>query len=143
MIIRYKKKILLLTVIALLTSGVLPYSFSYSKNPEKNYQTSQTQLCCCGNNASCCQDCGCSDGLAENSFNESDNSQYPGKTVRHLVTITACGGGSDDIFIAPELNYFYIQSSYINYLPVTTSSEIIILGLKNTRLEPPYKPPKA
>jgi len=131
MITKHKKKIILLAIILLFAPGFLSYGFN-SKKPGKNSLVSQTQLCCCGNNASCCQDCTCSEGLAE-----SDN------IGKYTVSITACGGGSDDIFTVLKLNYFLSQSASFNYLPATTSSETILLKPEDSLLSPPYKPPKA
>ena len=130
MITKHKKKIILLAIILLLAPGFLSYGFN-NKKPGKNSLVSQTQLCCCGNNASCCQDCTCSEGLAE--------SVNIGK---YTVTITSCGGSSDDIFTALELNYFLTQSAFFNYLPATTLSEAILLKPEYSLLSPPYKPPK-
>ena len=129
-------------ILSLLASGFLPYGFNYNEKTGKNSQVSQTQLCCCGNNASCCQDCSCSEGLAENDYYpETGNSQEPNDTGKRIVTITSCGG-ADDAFFSPELNYFVSLSSLINYLPVNTSPETILLEPEDSLLSPPYKPPK-
>lgn len=142
MIAKYKKKILLVVIISLLASGFLPYGFNYNKKPGMDSQISQAQLCCCGNNASCCQDCSCSDGLAENNYySGTGNSQEPGDTGKRIVTITSCGGGADAFFF-PELNYFVTLSSLINYLPVNTSTGTTLLTQEDSLLTPPYKPPK-
>ena len=143
MITKYKKKIMLLAIISLLISGFLPYSFNNNKEPGKNSQVSQTQLCCCGNNASCCQDCSCSEGLVENDYySETGNSQEPNDTGKRIVTITSCGGSSDDIFFAPELDYFLLLSSFVNFQPIHTSTKTTTLRLGDALLTPPYKPPK-
>lgn len=142
MINKHRKKIMLVAIISLLASGFLPFSFN-NKKPGKDRQVSQTQLCCCGNNASCCQDCSCSEGLVENDYySETGNSQESGDTGKRIVTITSCGGSSNDTFIPPELNYFASLSSFVNYLPVITSSEAITLKPEDFLLSLPYKPPK-
>ncbi len=143
MITKHKRKIVLLAIISLLVSGFLPYSFNNNKKPGKNSQVSQTQLCCCGNDASCCQDCSCPEGLVENNYHsETGDSQETNDTGKRIVTISSCGGSSNDIFIPPELNYLASLSSFVNYLPVNTSPETILLKPEDSQLTPPYKPPK-
>jgi len=129
---KYKKKIILLAIIALLAPGLLPPGFLNSKKAVKNNQVSHAELCCCGNVASACRDCCCSDNHAE-----SDNAG------KHPVTITSCGGSSGDIFTAPKMNYFFSQSVFINYLPATTLADTTTLQLKDVLNKPPYKPPKS
>jgi hypothetical protein len=127
----YKKAVMLLAIIALLAPGLLPHGFLNSKKVVKNNQVSHAELCCCGNVASACRDCCCSDNHAEN-----DN------TGKHTVTITACGGASDDIITVSKLNFFLALSSIVNYLPVTTLAETAKLQFKDVRIRQPYKPPK-
>jgi len=127
----YKKIIVLLAIIALLAPGLLPHGFLNSKKVVKNNQVSHAELCCCGNVASACRDCCCSDNHAEN-----DN------TGKYTVTITACGGTSDDIITVSKLNFFLALSSIVNYLPVTTLAETAKLPFKDVLIRQPYKPPK-
>ena len=128
----YKKKIIILAIISLFAPGFLPYGLINSKETVKNNRISHAESCCCSNIASTCQSCGCPDGLAESD----DNGKYP-------VTITSCGGGSDDIFTTPKINYFFSQSVFINYLPVTTLADTTTLQRKDVLNKPPYKPPKS
>ena len=127
----YKKKIIILAIISLFTSGFLPYDLIISKEAVKSGQISHAELCCCGHDASTCRSCGCPDGSGK-----SDNGKQP-------VTITACGGTSDDIITTPKINYFFSQSVFINYLPVTTLAEAVTLQRKDVLNKPPYKPPKS
>jgi hypothetical protein len=124
-LIPYKKAIMLLAVLALLAPGFLPRGFI------NHNQVSHAELCCCGNVVSTCRDCCCSDDHAGN-----DN------TGKYTVTITACGGTSDDIFTTPNINYFFSHSVFINFIPVTTLAETATLQLKEVLNKPPYKPPK-
>jgi len=130
-LIQYKKAIMLLAIILLLAPGFLPYGFINSNKAIKSNQVSHAELCCCGNVASACHDCCCSDDHAE-----TDN------TGKYTVTITACGGTSDDIFTTPNINYFFSHSVFINFIPVTTLAETATLQLKEVLNKPPYKPPK-
>jgi len=131
-LILYKKMIALLAIILLLAPGFLPHGFVNSKKVVKNNQVSHAKLCCCGNVASACRDCCCSDDHTEN-----DN------TDKNTVTITACGCISDDIITVSKLNYFLSLPAIINYMPVCTLAKTIIPGHKDVLLEPPYKPPKS
>lgn len=130
-LIQYKKMIMLLAILALLAPEFLPYGFSNSNKAVKNNLVSHAKLCCCGNVASACSDCCCSDSHAGN-----DN------TGKHVVTITACGGTSDDIITVSNLNYLSSLSTIINHMPVATLAKTVTPGHKGVLLEPPYKPPK-
>ena len=130
-LVMHKKTIMLLAIFALLAPGFLPYGLSNSNITVKSNRVSHAKLCCCNKVASTCHDCCCSDGLTEN-----DN------TGKSTVTITACGGTSDDIITVSKLNYFLSLSVIVNYMPVTTLAKTIIPGHKNVLLEPPFKPPK-
>jgi hypothetical protein len=130
-LIQYKKAIMLLAIILLLAPGFLPYGFINSNKAIKSNQVSHAELCCCGNVASACHDCCCSDDHAE-----TDN------TGKYTVTITACGGTSDDIITVSKLNFFLALSSIVNYLPVTTLAETAKLPFKDVLIRQPYKPPK-
>ncbi len=132
MITKHKKKILLVAIFSLLAAGFLPYSFSNNEKPGKSSQVSQTQLCCCGNDASCCEDCSCSEGLAE-----ADN------TGKYTLIITVCGGSSDDIITVSTLKYFLSHSSFVNYMPATALVETTTLQIKDVLTRPPYKPPES
>ncbi|MBT3353800.1 MAG: hypothetical protein HN402_02670 [Candidatus Scalindua sp.] len=123
---------MLLAIILLIAPGFLPHGFVNSKQVVKNNQVSHAKLCCCGNVASACRDCCCSDDHTEN-----DN------TGESTVTITACGGTSDDIITISKLNYILSLPSIINYTPVSTLAKAIIPRRINALLEPPYKPPKS
>jgi hypothetical protein len=130
-LVMHKKTIMLLAIFALLAPGFLPYGLSNSNKAVKNNQVSHAKLCCCNKVASTCRDCCCSDNHAEN-----DN------TGKHTVTITACGGTSDDIITVSKLNFFLALSSIVNYLPVTTLAETAKLQFKDVLIRQPYKPPK-
>lgn len=130
-LIMHKKKIMLLAIILLLAPGFLPHGFINSKKTVKNNRVSHAELCCCGNVASACQDCCCSDSHAEN-----DN------TGKDTVTITACGGTSNDIITISKLNYFSSLPAFVQYISVTTMAETATLHLKDVLINPPYKPPK-
>ena len=127
----YKKMIMLLAITALLVPGLLPPGFLNSKKAVKNNQVSHAELCCCGNVASACRDCCCSEDHAGTN-----------DTGKYKVTITACGGTSDNIITVSKLNYFISLSSIVHYLPVTTLAEIATQQLKDVLIRPPYKPPK-
>ena len=127
-----KKTAMLLAIILLIAPGFLPHGFVNSKQVVKNNQVSHAKLCCYGNVASACRDCCCSDDHTEN-----DN------TGESTVTITACGGTSDDIITISKLNYILSLPSIINYTPVSTLAKAIIPRRINALLEPPYKPPKS
>ncbi len=128
----YKKKLIILTIISLLVSGLLPYGLIHSNNTVDNNCVSHAELCCCGHAANTCQSCGCSDGTVE----PDDKGSYP-------VTITSCGGTSDDIFTTPNINYFFTQSVFLNYLPVITLADTDTLQIKDVLNRPPYKPPRS
>jgi hypothetical protein len=130
-VVMHKKTIMLLAIFALLAPGFLPYGLSNSNKAVKNNQVSHAKLCCCNQVASTCHGCCCSDGLTET-----------GNTGKYTVTITACGGTSDDIITVSKLNYFYSLSVIVNYLPVTTLAETATLQLKYILEKPPFKPPK-
>ena len=127
-----KKTAMLLAIILLIAPGFLPHGFVNSKQVVKNNHVSHAKLCCCGNVASACRDCCCSDDHTEN-----DN------TGESTVTITACGGTSDDIITISKLIYILSLPSIINYTPVSTLAKAIIPRRINALLEPPYKPPKS
>lgn len=127
-----KKTAMLLAIILLIAPGFLPHGFVNSKQVVKNNQVSHAKLCCYGNVASACRDCCCSDDHTEN-----DN------TGESTVTITACGGTSDDIITISKLIYILSLPSIINYTPVSTLAKAIIPRRINALLEPPYKPPKS
>jgi hypothetical protein len=126
-----KKTAMFLAIILLIAPGFLPHGFVNSRQVVKNNQVFHAKLCCCGNVASACRDCCCSDDHTEN-----DN------TGESTVTITACGGTSDDIITISKLNYILTLPSIINYTPVSTLAKAIIPRRINALLEPPYKPPK-
>ena len=127
----YKKIIVLLAIIALLAPGLLPHGFLNSKKVVKNNQVSHAELCCCGNIASACRDCCCSDEHANN-----DN------TDRNTVTITACGGIPDDIITISKLNYLSSLSSFVQYISVATMAETSTPQFNDIQRRQPYKPPK-
>ena len=126
-----KKTIMLLAISLLLAQGFLHHGFINSNKAIKNNQVSHAELCCCGNVASACRDCCCSEDHAGTD-----------DTGKHKVTITACGGTSDDIITVSKLNYFLTLSSIVNYLPVTTLAETAKLPFKDVLIRQPYKPPK-
>ncbi len=128
---KYNKKIIFLVIFLLLVPGFLPYGFNFNKKSVKN-NLSHAALCCCGNVASACRDCCCSEDHAE-----TDN------TGRFTVTITACGGTSDNIITVSKQNYFLSQPSVFNYLPFTTLAETATQQIKDVQIKPPYKPPKS
>lgn len=121
----YKKTIMLLAILALLAPGFLPSRFI------NHNQISHAELCCCGNIASACRDCCCSDDHSEN-----DN------TGKYTVTITACSGGSADIITVSKLNYIISVSAVINYMPVATLAETTLHQRVDIFINPPYKPPR-
>ncbi|MBC8555199.1 MAG: hypothetical protein H8D23_36765 [Candidatus Brocadiales bacterium] len=127
----YKKAILLLAISLLLAPGFLPHGFINSNKAVVNNLASHAELCCCGNIASTCSDCCCSEDNAG-----TDNAG------KHTVTITACGGTSNDIITVSKPQYHVLLSAIVNYLPVTTLAKAIIPGHKDVLLEPPYKPPR-
>lgn len=127
----YKKIIMLLAIFALLAPGFMPRSFINSNKAIKSNQVSHAELCCCGNIASTCHDCCCSDDHANN-----DN------TDRNTVTITACGGTPDDIITISKLNYLSPLSSFVQYISVTTMAETASLRFNDVLRRQPYKPPK-
>ena len=131
-LIIYKKTIMLLAILALLAPGFFPYGFSNSNRAVKNSLVSHAELCCCGNIASECRDCCCSDDHAKN-----DN------TDRNTITITACGGIPDDIITMSKLNYLSSLSSFVQYISVVTMTETGVLQLKDVLRRQPYKPPES
>lgn len=107
---------------------------------------SHAELCCCGDDVTTCRDCCCSvdyPRAVSDYYTESDGLQGSDDTGKRLFIINACGGGSHDIFVAPELNYFVSLSAFQNYLPVNISNEPLTLIRKDHILTPPYKPPKS
>ena len=130
--VMYKKMITLLAIFLLLVPGFLPHGFVNSSNKAAvNNLASHAKLCCCGNIASECRDCCCSE-----SHKGTDN------TGKHTAAITSCGGRPDDIFTTPNINYFFTQSVFLNYLPVTTLADTATLQTKDVLNRPPYKPPR-
>ncbi len=126
----YRKKLIILAIILLLAPGFLPFGHLSSNRNVENNRVSHAELCCCGHDAGTCQSCGCPDGSGE-----TDNGKKP-------VTITSCGGTSNDIFTTPKINYLFSQSVFINYLPVATLAESATLLRNEVLNKPPYKPPK-
>ena len=129
---RCKKAFMLLTVITLLIPGLVPHGFLDSKKTVKNNQVAHAELCCCGNIASTCRDCCCSDEHAENE-----------NTDRNTVTITACGGTPDDIITISKLNYLSSQPAFVPYISVTTMTETSTPQFNDVLRRQPYKPPKS
>ena len=127
----YKKAIMLLAILALLIPGLVPHGFLDSKKTVKNRQVFHAELCCCGNIASECRDCCCSDDHANN-----DN------TDRNTVTITACGGTPDDIITISKLNYLSPLTSFVQYISVTTVAETATPQFNDIQRRQPYKPPE-
>ena len=127
----YKKTIMLLAILALLIPGLFPHGFINSKETVKNNLVSHAELCCCGNIASLCRDCCCSDDHAGN-----DN------TGRNTVTITACGGIPDDIITISTLNYLSPLTSFVQYISVTTVTETTTPQFNDVLRRQPYKPPE-
>jgi hypothetical protein len=128
----YKKTIIFLAIFVLLTPGFLPHGFINSKETVKNNQVAHAELCCCGNVASECRDCCCSE-----SHEGADN------TGKHAVTITACGGTSDNIITISKLNYFSSLSALVQYISVATMTETATSQFKDVLTRQPYKPPKS
>jgi len=127
----YKKTIMLLAILALLIPGLLPYGFSNSNKAVKNSMVSHAELCCCGNIANECRDCCCSDDHAENE-----------NTDRNTLTITACGGTSNDIITISKLNYLSSLSASVKYSSVITMTEIAMPQYNDVLRRQLYKPPK-
>ena len=127
----YKKTIMLLAILALLIPGLFPHGFINSKETVKNNLVSHTELCCCGNIASLCRDCCCSDNHAKN-----DN------TDRNTVTITACAGTPDDIITISKLNYLSSPSAFLQYISVATMAETATPQFNDVLRIQPYKPPE-
>jgi hypothetical protein len=127
----YKKKIIILSIVLLTAPIFLPYGVINTNNAYKHNQISHAELCCCGNIASTCQNCCCSEDHAG-----TDN------TGKHTVTITACGGTSADIITVSKLNYFHSVSAIIHYMPVATLAETDVLQRGDLLIKPHYKPPK-
>ena len=127
----YKKTIILLAILALLIPGLVPHGFLDSKKTVKNNQVFHAELCCCGNIASECRDCCCSDDHANN-----DN------TDRNTVTITACGGTPDDIITISKLNYLSSPSAFLQYISVATMAETATPQFNDVLRRQPYKPPE-
>ncbi len=144
---KHNNKIIFLAIFLLIIPGFLPYGFTFSKKVVKDNLVSHAKLCCCGNNASTCSDCGCpvNATFAGNDY-YADSNGLDGHSdkVELLSIINACGGGeSHDIFTASELNYLASLSSYDNYNPVAFTRETINPRHRGPRLTPPYKPPKS
>jgi len=131
-LIMHKKKIVLLVIFALLVPGFSPYGFNNSNKTIKNNRISHAQMCCCNKAVSTCRDCCCSEDLAE-----TDN------TGKDTVTITACGGTSDDVITVSKPYYVFSLSVVINYLPVTISIDTTTPQPKDVLQKPPYKPPES
>lgn len=147
-LMRHRKKIMLLAVISLLTSGFLPYSFRNSEKPKKNNQTSHTKLCCCRNLMNTCVDCsgGCcsEDSDASSDYSETDKFQGSDYASKQDSLFISCHCNPDDNFFSPELHYYLVSSfPIIHYSPFITSSETNTLIIKDSLLAPPYKPPKS
>ena len=130
-LIIYKKTIMLLAILALLVPGFLPYEFRNSNKAVSNSLVSHAELCCCGNIASECRDCCCSDDHAENE-----------NTDRNTVTITACGGTSNDIITISKLNYLSSLPASVQYTSVITMTEISTPQSNDVLRRQLYKPPK-
>ncbi len=128
---KYEKAFMLLSVITLLLPGLMPHGFLDSNKTAKSNRVAHVELCCCGNIASKCRDCCCSDDHTGN-----DNSD------RNTITITACGGISDNIIIISTLNYLSPLSSFAKYISVTTMAETATLQFNDALRRQPYKPPK-
>jgi hypothetical protein len=128
----YKKTIIFLAIFVLLTPGFLPHRFINSKETAKSNRVAHAELCCCGNVANECRDCCCSDDHAHN-----DN------TDRNTVTITACGGNSDDTITISKLNYLSSLSDLVQYISVAAMTETATSQFKDVLTRQPYKPPKS
>jgi hypothetical protein len=143
MIKTHKNKIILLSVISLLTSEFLPSVFNNSKELEKGNLVSRVQLCCCGTGANTCLDCCCAKDFGENDDRHVTGvSKGLNDTGKHLVVITSCGGNSDDVSFFPDLTCLISKFSFVQYSPFTSSLETITSKLNNFFLEPSYKPPR-
>jgi hypothetical protein len=144
---RHNRKIIFLVIFLLLAPVSLPYGFSFSNKSVKNNLISHAELCCCGNDVNTCSDCCCStdsSAAGKGYHRESGGSHRSDNTDKRLFIINYyCGGGANDIFVAPELNYFVSLSSNDNYQTVANSNETITLRHRGPRLTPPYKPPKS
>ncbi len=127
----YKKTIIFLAIFVLLTPGFLPLRFINSKETVKSNRIAHAELCCCGNVTSECSDCCCS-----------KNHEGADDTGRHIVTITVCGGTSNDIITISKLNYLSPLSSFAKYISVTTMAETATLQFNDVLRRQPYKPPK-
>ncbi len=128
---KHKKKIIILAIISLLVPGFLPHGFININKTVVNNLSSHAELCCCGNVASSCSDCCCSEDHVE--------TENRGK---YTVTINACGGTSTDIITVSKLNYFNSVSAVINYIPVASLAETTSLQWVDILIKLPYKPPK-
>ncbi len=140
------RKIIFLAIFLLLAPAFVPYGYSLSRKSGKDNLVSHAELCCCGNDVSTCSDCCCSIDFAASGSEydaESYDLQRPDNGITLLFIVDACGGGSRDNFITPDLNYIVSLSSCDNYLPDTISNEAITLRQREPRLAPPYKPPKS
>ncbi len=122
---------MLLTVITLLIPGLVPHGFLASNKTVNNKLVAHAELCCCGNIASACRDCCCSDDHTGN-----DN------TDQNTITITACGGIPDDIITISKLNYLPSLSSFVQYMSVTPVAETATPQFNDVLRRQPYKPPK-
>ncbi len=130
-LIIYKKTIMLLAILALLAPWFLPCGFNNINKAVKTNLVLHAELCCCGNIASTCRDCCCSDDYAEK-----DNSD------RNTVTITACGGTPDDIITISKLNYLFSLSAFVQCTSVITLTETATLQFNDILRRQLYKPPK-
>ena len=127
----HKKTIMLLAILTLLIPGLVPHRFLDSNKTVKNNQVFHAELCCCGNIASLCRDCCCSDDHANN-----DN------TDSNTITITACGGIPNDIINISKLNYLSSLSSFVQYISVATMAETATPQFNDVLRRQPYKPPE-
>ncbi len=128
-LMKCKKAFMLLAVITLLIPGLVPHRFLDSNKTINNNQVAHAELCCCGNIASACRDCCCSDDHTGN-----DN------TDQNTITITACGGTPDDIITISRLNYLSSLSAYIQYISVATMVEISTPKFNDVRRRQPLEP---
>ena len=127
----YKKIIMLLAIFALIAPGFLSNGFINSNKAIQSNQVSHAELCCCGNIASLCHNCCCSDDHSENNI-----------TDRNTITITACGGTPDNIITISKLNYLSPLPSFVQYISVANMAEISTPHFNDVLRRHPYKPPK-
>ncbi len=126
-----KKAFMLLSVITLLLPGLVPHGFLDSNKTVNNNQVAHVELCCCGNIASECRDCCCSDDHTGN-----ENSD------RNTITITACGGIPDSIITISTLNYLSSLPAFVQYISVANMAETVTPQVNGALRRQPYKPPK-